>query len=94
MKSVYGSRVGDFWGNGGQWAANAAASGAATGKTPRVGAVLSTYGHGSSGYGHVAIVSAVNGNTITITEMNARGLGVVSSRTFEVNTGTDTFIYV
>ena len=32
-------------------------------------------------YGHVAIVEAVYGNRILISESNARGLGVISNRT-------------
>jgi|TARA_B100001245_G_scaffold112184_1_gene82183 surface antigen len=63
-------------GNGGQWAASAAAQGYATGSTPRAGAVAETTGH-------VAYVESVNGNgTITISEMNGpAGFGVVGSRT-------------
>jgi surface antigen len=63
-------------GNGGQWVANAAARGYATGSTPRAGAVAETSGH-------VAYVEAVNGDgTITISEMNGPGgFGVVDTRT-------------
>lgn len=62
-------------GNGGQWVANAAARGIATGNTPRVGAVAETSGH-------VAYVEAVNADgTITISEMNGTaGFGAVGSR--------------
>ncbi len=68
-------------GNGGQWVANAAAQGFATGSTPRVGAVAEMPGH-------VAIVEAVNGDgTIVISEMNGwAGFGVVGSRTDSAST--------
>ncbi len=63
-------------GNGGQWVANAAAQGYATGSTPRAGAIAETYGH-------VAYVESVNGNgTLVISEMNGpAGFGVVGTRT-------------
>lgn len=63
-------------GNGGQWVANAAARGYATGSAPRAGAIAETSGH-------VAYVESVNGDgTITISEMNGPGgFGVVDSRT-------------
>lgn len=62
-------------GNGGQWTANAAAKGYATGSTPQVGAVAETSGH-------VAYVEAVNADgTITISEMNGTaGFGAIGSR--------------
>lgn len=63
-------------GNGGQWVANAAARGLATGSAPRAGAIAEIPGH-------VAYVESVNGNgTITISEMNGpAGFGVVGTRT-------------
>lgn len=63
-------------GNGGQWVANAAAQGYATGSAPRAGAVAETTGH-------VAYVESVNGDgTIVISEMNGpAGWGVVGTRT-------------
>ena len=36
---------------------------------------------GASSYGHVAVVTGVNGGMVTISEMNAQGEYVVSSRT-------------
>lgn len=73
-------------GNGGQWAASAAAMGYATGSTPRVGAVAEQPGH-------VAYVESVHGNgTITISEMNyAGGIGQVHTRT--VNASDFYYIY-
>lgn len=63
-------------GNGGQWVANAAARGYATGSTPRAGAVAEIPGH-------VMYVESDNGNgTINISEMNYNGgLGIVNYRT-------------
>jgi surface antigen len=63
-------------GNGGQWVANAAARGYATGTTPQAGAVAEIPGH-------VAYVESVNGDgTIVISEMNGpAGWGVVDTRT-------------
>ena len=51
--------VGDYWGNGADWAASAAAAGFRTGTTPQVGAVASW---NDGGYGHVAYVTAVESN--------------------------------
>jgi len=65
-------------GNAGTWLGGARSSGRATGSVPAVGAIMVT---GESGYGHVAYVEAVNGSQVTVSEMNYRGFGVVSSRT-------------
>lgn len=63
-------------GNGGQWVANAAAQGYATGSAPRAGAVAETSGH-------VAYVESVNADgTVVISEMNGpAGFGNVGTRT-------------
>lgn len=67
-------------GNGGSWTANAAAQGFATGSTPRVGAVAEQAGH-------VAYVEAVNGNSVTVSEMNyAGGVGQTHTRTVPAST--------
>jgi surface antigen len=73
-------------GNGGQWVANAAAQGFATGSTPRAGAV-------GEQPGHVVYVESVNGDgTVNISEMNYNGgVGVVHNRT--VAASTFTYIY-
>ena len=65
--------AGDYWGNGGQWAANAAAAGFRTGSTPQVGAIASW---DDGGYGHVAVVTAVESSTrIQVSECNYDGSG-------------------
>lgn len=71
-------------GNGGEWWANASKYGLRADHTPQVGAAISFLPGqlGADGtYGHVAVVESVSGSTITISEMNAKGLGVVSYRT-------------
>ncbi|MCK1167915.1 CHAP domain-containing protein [Streptococcus uberis] len=63
--------VGNNWGNGGQWAASAAAAGFSVGTTPVVGAVAVWTG---GGYGHVAYVTAVESSTrIRVMEANING---------------------
>ena len=63
--------AGDFWGNGGQWAASAAAAGFRTGSQPQVGAIACW---NDGGYGHVAVVTAVqSANNIQVSEANYAG---------------------
>ncbi|GGE30768.1 peptidoglycan hydrolase PcsB [Streptococcus himalayensis] len=63
--------AGDYWGNGGQWAASAAAAGFRTGSVPQVGAIASW---NDGGYGHVAVVTAVEStNRIQVSESNYNG---------------------
>ena len=65
--------AGDYWGNGGQWAASAAAAGFRTGSIPQVGAIASW---DDGGYGHVAVVTAVESSTrIQVSECNYDGSG-------------------
>jgi peptidoglycan DL-endopeptidase CwlO len=67
-----------WMGNAIEWWPNARAAGFAEGQKPEVGAVMVT---SESGYGHVALVTAVNGSSWTVSEMNYNGPFVVSSRT-------------
>ena len=63
--------AGDYWGNGGQWAASAAAAGFRTGSQPQVGAIACW---NDGGYGHVAVVTAVQSTTsIQVSESNYLG---------------------
>ena len=65
--------AGDYWGNGGQWATSAAAAGFRTGSTPQVGAIACW---NDGGYGHVAVVTAVESTTrIQVSECNYDGSG-------------------
>ena len=60
--------AGDYWGNGAQWATSAAAAGFRTGSTPQVGAIACW---NDGGYGHVAVVTAVESATrIQVSESN------------------------
>lgn len=65
------------WGNANQWIYT---SGHAVGATPVVGAVAA-----ARGYNHVALVIGVSGNTVTVSEMNAQGVGVISTRTTPIS---------
>jgi len=75
--------VGNFWGNAAEWANNATYAGRVVDTNPAVGtvAVMMPGIAYASSYGHVAVVTGVNGDMITISEMNAKGEFVVSSRT-------------
>ena len=64
--------AGDYWGNGAQWAASAAAAGFRTGSQPQVGAIACW---NDGGYGHVAVVTAVQSATsIQVSESNYLGI--------------------
>ena len=64
--------AGDYWGNGAQWAASAAAAGFRTGSQPQVGAIACW---NDGGYGHVAVVTAVQSPTsIQVSESNYLGI--------------------
>lgn len=77
-------------GDGGDWYANAAAAGVPVepaSVTPQVGWIaVYARGHGSSEWGHVAVVVAVSGTGYTIAEMNVLGLGVADERTLPFGT--------
>lgn len=79
-----GLPAGSYFGNGAQWANSARAHGYRVDQSPSVGAVI-VFAPGQDGadpvYGHVAIVEAVYGNRVLISESNVRGLGVISNRT-------------
>ena len=87
--------AGDYWGNGGQWAASAAAAGFRTGSTPQVGAIACW---NDGGYGHVAVVTAVQSTTsIQVSESNYNGIRSIGNYRgwFNPTTaqGTVTYIY-
>lgn len=80
-----GLPVGSYFGNGQAWASSAARLGYSVDATPTVGAII-VFAPGQAGadltYGHVAIVEQVHGDgSVTISESNAQGLGVISNRT-------------
>lgn len=66
-------------GNAGTWLTGAKGAGLATGNMPQAGAIMVTSEGGRAG--HVAYVEAVLGGQITVSEMNYKGYGIVSSRT-------------
>lgn len=69
--------VGNYWGNGGQWAASAAAAGYTVSSTPVVGAVAVWTG---GGYGHVAYVTSVESSTrIQVMESNYNGIQSIAN---------------
>jgi len=74
-------------GNGGEWYANAKAQGYAVGDQPLPGAILVRQSASYGGYGHVAYVESVAGNSFTVSEMNVNGVGQLTTRTY--NTVSD-----
>lgn len=72
---VWSMRSVGKWNNASDWLWQAQRDGYATGSTPRVGAIAWEPGH-------VSYVTAVhNDGTITVSEMNYQGWGVISTRT-------------
>lgn len=62
--------VGNYWGNAAQWLDSAQKAGYKVGTTPRVGALMVWTG---GYYGHVAVVTAINGSLIQVVESNYAG---------------------
>ena len=82
--------AGDYWGNGGDWAASAARAGFRTGSVPQVGAIAVWQG----GYGHVAVVYQVSGNQIAVQESNYAGKRYIADhRGGLFDPGAVTYIY-
>ncbi|MGO3298643.1 MAG: peptidoglycan hydrolase PcsB [Pseudolactococcus laudensis] len=82
--------AGNYWGNGGDWAASAARAGFRTGSVPQVGAIAVWQG----GYGHVAVVYQVSGNKIAVQESNyARKRYIADHRGGLFDPGAVTYIY-
>lgn len=69
------------------WLKNAAEAGYRTGQVPQVGSVVVTSDGGK--HGHVALVEKIDqaNGTMTISEMNYIGLGVVSTRVLPLKDG-------
>lgn len=70
-------------GNAGTWLYHAKAQGYATGRAPRVGAIMVTTENRY--YGHVALVEKVSGDTVTVSEMNYAGFAKRSTRTLSAS---------
>lgn len=81
LRLKYGNPIPTTWGNANTWDDGAVADGYVVDHTPAVGAVYQT---DAGDLGHVAFVSVVDPKTgdWTISEMNVKGLDVVSTRTF------------
>jgi surface antigen len=66
-------------GNAGTWLSGASRAGLKIGNKPQIGAIIVT---SEGGYtGHVGYIEAINDDQITLSEMNYKGFGIVSSRT-------------
>lgn len=76
------------WGNAYTWLSAARGAGYGTGSTPRVGAVAWERGN------HVAYVESVDGNTVTVSEMNYWGGGGGWGRRSYRTTSASTFSYI
>lgn len=81
------SWVPNGWGNANRWASNARSQGYTVSTTPVIGSVAQTSG---GSLGHVAVVTSINDNTVTISEMNYKGKYIISSRTVPISN----FIYI
>jgi surface antigen len=85
-----GHPIPNTWGNAATWAFYARLQGYAVDQTPAVGAIMQT-ANSAHGLGHVAYVIKVDPATgaWTISEMNAKGLNVVSERTLTAKDALD-----
>jgi len=74
------------WGNAATWAPRAIADGYVVDHTPTVGSIMQTP-NSAGGLGHVAYVTAADPITgeWTISEMNAKGLDVIDTRTLQAS---------
>ena len=80
-----GDPIPNTWGNAADWARNARLQGYKVDQTPAVGAIMQT-ADSAGGLGHVAYITKVDPITgsWTISEMNVKGLNVVSERTLTI----------
>lgn len=92
--------VGNNWGNGQQWAASAAAAGFTVNNSPSVGSVVVFQGGqnvggwtAAAGYGHVAYVTGVSGNTITI-QQGGMGFSNPAGPNTQTVSGASNFQYI
>lgn len=86
--------VSNYWGNAGDWAANAAADGFTVGTTPVVGAIAVWM---DGGYGHVALVTEVVSETnIQVLESNVNGNMTIANHrgSFDPTTAQGTVVYI
>jgi surface antigen len=90
QRQTEGKPIPNNWGNAATWAYFAGLQGYAVDQTPAVGAIMQT-ADSARGLGHVAYVVRVDSETgeWTISEMNVKGLNVVSERTFAAKDALD-----
>lgn len=74
--------VPNHWGNAKSWLSSAQRDGRSTGRDPQVGAIMVT---SESWAGHVAYVESIDGNQVTVSEMNYKGWSRISTRTLDIN---------
>ena len=99
VKSVMGSRVGDYWGNAEDWAASASADGFTVDNNPVAGSTIAVFGPNVRGgsYGHVAVVESVNkaAGTMVIGEAIDLGNGYFNTTsTVKISDANYGFIHV
>lgn len=99
VKSVFGSRVGDYWGNGADWAASASSAGFTVDSNPVAGSSVAVFGPNVRGgsYGHVAVVQSVNkaAGTMVIGEAINLGSGYFNTTsTVKISDANYGFIHV
>lgn len=85
MRQWAGNPIGQYWGDANKWDDTALSLGYIVNHTPSAGSVFQT---DEGEWGHVAYVTAVDEKTgdWTISEMNSKGLNIVSTRTFKKET--------
>jgi len=99
VKSVFGSRVGDYWGNGADWAASASSAGFTVDSNPVAGSSVAVFFPNVRGgsYGHVAVVQSVNkaAGTMVIGEAINLGSGYFNTTsTVKISDANYGFIHV
>ncbi len=77
-------QVPSSWGDAKQWLGSARRAGYETGSAPAAGAIMVS---SESWWGHVSFVESVDGDQITISEMNYKGWGITSRRTLSASSG-------
>ena len=92
--------AGNHWGNGGQWGASAAAEGFTVNNTPSVGSIVVVAGgqnfggwNAAAGYGHVAYVVGVSGNSITV-QQGGMGFSNPGGPNTQTVSGASSFTYI
>ncbi|WP_461213773.1 SH3 domain-containing protein [Lacticaseibacillus sp. GG6-2] len=92
--------AGNHWGNGGQWGSSAAAEGFTVNRTPSVGSIVVVAGGqnfggwtAAPGYGHVAYVVGVSGNTITV-QQGGTGFSNPGGPNTQTVSGASNFTYI